>query len=141
MADDVIEICDGVFIRGDELCFKFSRSGGPGGQHVNKVSTRVEVFFDVAGCDGLDEGQKKLILGRLATRADKNGVVKVASRKFRSQIANRRAAVEKLVKLLGKSLETRAVRKKTRVPAAAKRKRLEEKKRRGEIKKLRGERF
>jgi ribosome-associated protein len=66
----MIEITDDIAICEDELVFKASRSGGPGGQNVNKVNTRVTLFFDVAGCEGLSDIQKQRILRRLATRAN-----------------------------------------------------------------------
>ena len=136
----MIEITDDIAICEDELVFKASRSGGPGGQNVNKVNTRVTLFFDVAGCEGLSDIQKQRILRRLATRADKNGVVRVVSQKFRTQKANRRAAMERFQELLREALKTKPVRKKTKVPERARRRRLEEKKRRSMLKRQRAER-
>ena len=136
----MIEITDDIAICADEFVFKASRSGGPGGQNVNKVNTRVTLFFDVAGCEVLSDIQKQRILRRLATRADKNGVVRVVSQKYRTQKANRRASVERLQELLREALKTKPVRKKTKVPERAHRRRLEEKKRRSMLKKLRAER-
>ena len=135
----MIEIQDDIFICEDSLVFKFSRSGGPGGQNVNKVSTRVTVFYDVANCDIFSDSEKRRILKRLATRANKNGVVRVVSQRHRTQKANRQAAVERLGELLREALKKKAVRKKTAVPERAKRKRLEEKKRRSILKKQRAE--
>ena len=132
-----MEIGRDVFINEDGFEFRFSRSSGPGGQNVNKVNTRVTLFFDVAGCEELSGFQKKRILERLYTRADKNGVIRVASQKYRSQNQNKEAAVERLRELLAGALKRKKVRKKTKVPLAAKRKRLEDKKRRGELKKQR----
>ncbi len=126
-----------IEIKEEELVFKYSRSGGPGGQNVNKVNTRVTVFFDVAGARGFSDGQKRRILKRLATRANKNGVVRVVSQRYRTQKANRSAAVERLGELLREALKKRSVRKKTVVPERAKQKRLEEKKRRSMLKKQR----
>jgi ribosome-associated protein len=120
-----------------ELVFKTSRSSGPGGQNVNKVSTRVTVFFDVANTASFSDLQKKRILGRLASRANKAGVIHVASQKYRTQKANRRAAVERLHHLLAAALKTKPLRKKTTVPAWAKEQRLQDKKRRGAVKKQR----
>ena len=135
----MIEITDGVFISEDELVFKASRSGGPGGQNVNKVNTRITPFFDVAGFEAFSEIQKQRILTRLSTRADKNGVIRVVSQKFRTQKANRRTAVERLQELLKGALKTKPVRKKTKVPERARLRRLEEKKRRSMLKRQRAE--
>lgn len=136
----MIDIIDDIFICEDELVFKASRSGGPGGQNVNKVNTRITLFFDVANCESFSDVQKRRILSRLSTRADKNGLVRVVSQRFRTQKANRRAAVERLQQLLAEALKTRPVRKKTRVPYAAKKRRLEEKRRRSLLKQQRAKR-
>ncbi|UCG58865.1 MAG: aminoacyl-tRNA hydrolase [Phycisphaerales bacterium] len=136
----MIEIEDGIAVREDELVFKTSRSGGPGGQNVNKVNTRVTLFFDIAGCESLSGPQKRRVLSRLSTRADKKGVVRVVSQKFRTQKANRRAAVERLQQLLREALKTKPVRKKTQVPRRAHERRLEEKKLRGLLKQQRSKR-
>jgi len=124
----------------ENIVFKASRSGGPGGQNVNKVNTRVTLFFDVAGCAALSDLQKKRIVSRLATRVNKDGVLRVVSQKFRTQKANRVAALERLGRLLEDALRTAPVRKKTRIPRSAHRKRLDQKKRRGALKRLRSER-
>ena len=137
--DDMIEIANYIFISEDKLTFKASRSGGPGGQNVNKVNTRVTLFFDVASYEGLSDIQKQRILTRLSTRANKNGVIRVVSQKFRTQKANRRAAVERLQELLRGALKTKPVRKKTKVPERARLRRLEEKKRRSMLKRQRAE--
>ena len=131
------EIKKGRFISDDDVIFRFSRSGGPGGQNVNKVNTRVTAFFDVAGSESFSESEKKRILKRLATRANKDGIVRIASQKHRTQKANRKAAVERLAELLREALKVRPVRKKTAVPEYARQKRLEEKKRRSMLKKQR----
>ena len=126
-------------IEEEKLVFKFSRSGGPGGQNVNKVNTRVTVLFDVAGARGFSDSQKRRILKRLATRANKDGVIRVVSQKYRTQKANREAAVERLGELLRGALKKKAVRKKTAIPEYARQKRLEEKKRRSLLKRRRAE--
>ena len=128
-----------VEIEEEKLVFKFSRSGGPGGQNVNKVNTRVTVLFDVAGARGFTDSQKRRILKRLVTRANKDGVIRVVSQKYRTQKANREAAVERLGELLRGALKKKAVRKKTAIPEYARQKRLEEKKRRSLLKRQRAE--
>jgi ribosome-associated protein len=135
----MIKISRGIFISEDELVFKFSRGGGPGGQNVNKVNTRVTVRFDAANSGSFSDEQKERILKGLASRTDKDGVIRVVSQRHRTQKANRRAAVERLEELLIGVLKKKKVRKKTRVPEAAKRARLEKKKRRGFLKKQRAE--
>ena len=129
-----IEIMPGVEISESELSFQFTRSGGPGGQNVNKLNTRVTLFFDVAGCATLTDEQKNRILKKLSTRADKAGVIRVVSQKHRTQSANRSAAVEKLIELLRGALEKKRVRRKTTITRGAKEKRLSAKKQRGALK-------
>jgi ribosome-associated protein len=136
----MIEIIDDIFIRDDELVFRASRSGGPGGQNVNKLNTRITLFFDVANCESFSDVQKRRILTRLSTRTDKNGVIRVVSQRFRTQKANRTAAVERLQQLLAGALKTRPVRKKTRIPFAVKQRRFEEKRRRSLLKQQRAKR-
>ena len=136
----MIKISSGIFIAEDELVFKFSRGGGPGGQNVNKVNTRVTVLFDVVNSASFSDVQKEQILKGLASRADKNGVIRVVSQRYRTQKANRRAVVERLEELLKGALKKKPVRKKTKVPEAAKRERLERKKQRSFLKKQRAER-
>lgn len=133
----MIEIPGDIFINADEFVFKVSRSSGPGGQNINKLNTRVTLLFDVANCGSLSDLQKQRILTRLATRADKNGVLRIVSQKFRTQGANRRAAIERLQELLAGALKNRPVRKKSKVPYAAKQRRLDEKRRRSLLKKQR----
>ena len=120
-----------------EIIMTAVRSQGAGGQNVNKVNTRVTVFFDVVNCPNFSEGQKRRVLMKLKSRISKDGVLHVHCQKYRTQGENRRLVVERLTELLRSALVRKPVRKKTRVSRAAKMKRLDEKKRRGEIKKLR----
>ncbi len=136
----MIEIIDDIFISEDEFIFKASRSGGPGGQNVNKVNTRITLLFDVVSCESLSDVQKRRILSRLSTRVDKNGIIRVICQKFRTQKANRRVAVERLQQLLAQALRTRLARKKTKIPFAVKQRRLEEKRRRSLLKQQRAKR-
>jgi len=111
----------------DKLSFKYSRSSAPGGQNVNKVNTKVTVFFDAANCGIFSDDEKRQILTRLARRASKDGVIHVTSQRFRTQRANRAVAVERLQRLLSEALKTTPVRRKTTIPEHIKKKRLEEK--------------
>jgi len=120
-----------------ELQFAYSRSSGPGGQNVNRVETRVTLLFDVDASPGLTDSQKRRIHERLATRINKNGVLRVVSQRFRTREANRRAAVERFEELLAEALRRERPRRKTRVPRAVKRRRIDSKRRRGEIKRSR----
>ena len=120
-----------------ELRFAYSRSSGPGGQNVNRVETRVTLLFDVDASPSLTDAQKRRIHSRLATRINKDGVLRVVSQRFRTREANRRAAVERFEELLAEALRRQRPRRKTRVPKAVKRRRIESKRRRGEIKRSR----
>lgn len=133
----MIEIRRDIVISDDEIVFTFTRSGGPGGQNVNKVNSRVTLFFDIEKSAALSDYQKRVIRAKLATRISKDGVLRVVSQKYRTQAANKREATERFVELLQKALERKPVRKKTKVPRSAVRKRLNKKKQRGETKKLR----
>lgn len=121
----------------EELSFATSRSGGPGGQNVNKLETRVTVRFDVAGSPSLSEEQRQRLLERLATRITREGVLHVTSQKHRTQGENREAAAARLRELVTEALREETPRKPTRVSKAAKRRRVEAKKRRGERKRER----
>ena len=130
----MIEVTDQISIPKQELRFTASRSGGPGGQHVNKVSTRVSLWFDVANSPSLSDEQKQLIFRRLTTRINKQGVLQVVAQQGRSQMTNRARAIERFVELLRKALKKKKMRRPTRIPRAAKERRLMEKKARGRVK-------
>ncbi|MDH3603587.1 MAG: alternative ribosome rescue aminoacyl-tRNA hydrolase ArfB [Candidatus Tectomicrobia bacterium] len=136
----MIHITDQLTIPEHELWFTTARSGGPGGQHVNKVNSRVTLWFDVVSSPSLSEIQKHSIRTRLATRVNRDGILRVVSQQHRSQTANRDTAIERFTALLRDALTEAPTRHKTRVTAAAKRRRLDEKKRRSQIKQRRTQR-
>jgi len=121
----------------DELRFEFARSSGPGGQNVNKVETKVRLLFDLCSSRSLSTEQRALIEERLATRITKAGVMHVSSQRHRTREANRRATIERFVELLADSLEEQEPRVQTRVPKAARKRRLESKRRRSQKKAMR----
>ena len=137
----MVHITNKIQIPEDELEFKYTRSSGPGGQNVNKLNTRVELFFDVQRCTSLNDDQKQRIMNRLATRISKQGVLRLVSQKYRTQQGNRDAVVQRLVELIQGALQQQRKRKPTKVPYGVKQKRLDEKKKRSQIKRQRSEKF
>jgi ribosome-associated protein len=113
-----------------ELEIRATRAGGPGGQHVNKTSTRIEVVWDVAASPSLTDEQRSRLLARLAPRLDSRGRLRVVSDASRSQRRNLEAAVERLRETVQRALHVPKPRKPTRPSKAAVERRLETKKRR-----------
>ena len=117
-----------------ELTFRTSRSGGAGGQNVNKVSTKVEALFQPQSSAGLSDVEKALVSEKCAAKIDGEGILHIVSQSERTQLGNKRMAVNKLFELLEQALIVRAPRKKKGISRAEKEKRLIEKKRRSELK-------
>ena len=120
-----------------ELTFKTSRSGGKGGQNINKVSTKVELNFDVLHSTLLTEEQKGKVITKLKKRITKEGILRIVVQSERSQLYNKRLAINKFYELLKKSFLEKKKRRITKPSKAAIEKRLNEKKLTGEKKKQR----
>ena len=120
-----------------EIELRTSRSGGPGGQNVNKVETSVEARWNVTGSAVFSLSEKERLRAALGRRVGADGTIRIVSQRFRSQSQNRQAAVERLRTLVERASRPRPARRATRPSAASKESRLEAKKRRGAVKKLR----
>ncbi len=133
----MIYISQNIQIDENELVLDFVRSSGPGGQNVNKVSTAVQLRFDVANSKSLPEHVKTRIIELAKNKITEAGVLIIEAKKFRSQLKNRQDAVARLTSLILKAVEVPKKRLPSKVSAAQKRQRLENKKRRSETKKMR----
>ncbi len=132
MADaDVVRIAPGVELPVSELSWRFSASGGPGGQHVNTSNTRAEVIWDVSASPSISEPVRERLIGRLGP------VVRVTASDRRSQARNRALAVDRLVERVRDALHEQPRRRPTRPTLASKRRRLDAKHRQGERKQQR----
>ena len=135
---EVVRVTPEIAIPVAELEFRASRASGPGGQGVNTTDSRVELRFDVAGSPSLSPAARERALRRLGPRLDASGVLRVVAQAQRSQLANRRAAVERFAELLAAALATPRPRRPTRPSRAAAARRVESKRRRAATKRLRG---
>jgi len=133
----MITITNSLAIPSREFRFVFGTSSGPGGQHANKVETKATLLFHINSSKTLTPTQKNSICQKLATRINKEGFLRVASSRHRSQKANRDAAKNRFATLIADAIAKKTIRKKTKVSSRQKRKRLEDKKKRGEVKRLR----
>lgn len=129
-----IPIGHGVSVPRAELEFRASRAGGPGGQHVNTSSSRIELRWDLERTRALDAEQRDRVRRRIGRRVDSAGIVRIVSDSRRSQLQNREAALERFQAILAEALAVPKRRKATRPTKASKERRLDAKKRRSGIK-------
>lgn len=126
---NVLAVNGALSIPRAELDVRVSRSSGAGGQHVNKTSSRVEIFWNVRTSGAVTEEQRALLLSRLASKLNADGSIRVVASDMRSQSRNREIAEERLADVVRRALVVRRKRKPTKPTRAAKEARLESKKR------------
>jgi ribosome-associated protein len=130
----VLEVNADLSIPLSELEYRATRSGGPGGQHVNTSASRIELVWDIASSRALTDEQRSRLLARLRSRLDSEGKLRLVASDRRSQLQNKESATERLRDVVAAALVVRKRRKKSVIPRAEKLRRLEAKRRRGEIK-------
>ncbi|WP_235298088.1 alternative ribosome rescue aminoacyl-tRNA hydrolase ArfB [Portibacter marinus] len=130
-ANYIIESCQ------DELRFKTSRSSGAGGQHVNKVETKVTLRWDIKASAQVTTDQKAQLVDKIGNYINKEGVLTISDESTRSQLKNKEKVVAKWRNLINKAFQKKKKRKKTNIPKSVKKARLKAKRNRSEVKKLR----
>ncbi|MBB6306838.1 alternative ribosome rescue aminoacyl-tRNA hydrolase ArfB [Xanthobacter tagetidis] len=133
----MIEVSPRIRIPEEEIVLAFVRASGPGGQNVNKVSSAVQLRFDVAASPSLPEAVKARLAGLAGRRLTREGVLVIQAQRFRTQERNRDDAIERLVELVRAALKVDPPRRPTRPTLGSKTRRLESKARRGAVKSLR----
>jgi len=133
----MIKVTKNIVIPQDEVEVEFVRGSGPGGQHVNKAATAVQLRFDVANSPSLPDDVRQRLVELAGNQVTKEGVLIIDARRYRSQHRNRRDAVNRLVKLIRRAARKPKARRKTKPTRASIERRLRNKRRRSEIKRLR----
>ena len=132
--ENFLDITATVRIPLRELSFSYARSSGAGGQNVNKVNSKVLLAFDLEATASLTEGEKKRIKQKLSGRISQKGILHVVSMRHRSQYANRQETIDRFVQLMQLALSREKKRFRTKIPRAARQKRLTSKKKRAAVK-------
>ena len=132
-----IQVNDRIAIEENEVRLEFVRASGPGGQNVNKVATAVKLYFDIERSPGLPPAMKLRLRSLAGRRVSRDGVLLLDARRFRTQEANRRDALERLLALLRQAAVAPRPRRPTRPSVASRVRRLEEKRQRGAVKQSR----
>lgn len=133
----MLVITSNLSIPEHELQFRASRSSGPGGQHVNKVNTRMTLHFDIRNSPSLTVMQKSRVSQKLKTRINKDGIFYLYAHRSRSQAMNRADLLDKFCRLLREALTPQRARGETQVPERSRVQRVDQKKRRGQLKQRR----
>ena len=136
-AANLLVVNESLSIPRSELDVRVSRASGAGGQHVNKTSSRVEIFWNVKASAALSDDQREMLLRRLASRLTSEGSLRIVASDMRSQLRNRGIAEERLVEIVRSALVVPKKRRATRPTRASKEARLDEKKRHSSKKKER----
>lgn len=136
MKEDIV-VKNGIIIPAHELEITASRSGGAGGQHVNKTSTRITLRWNIPRTQALDEQQKQRVFTKLQSELTTEGDLIIHSSTYRSQQQNRKAALDILAQKIRNALHVPKKRMKSKLPQQAKEVRLEKKKKHSEVKKMR----